>query len=152
MSVISTAYDAFLVRLAALYPDHKRIPQPYKLDENSDLILNKGYGLALGPANNSNGAISCQFSVRRDMIVSITRVIRANEFDIDAKDTGWKDLFEDQFLLLEDLAKENTTLGTSVISQAQYTTDSGLQFVFGDKDNFVALETVISIEYFETIT
>jgi len=150
MSDITIGYDAILTRLGVLFPDHKRIPQPYRLDQNSETILNQGYGLAIGPANNSNRNVSCQLSVRRDMIVSISRVIRANEFDIDAKDLGWKTLFEDQFLLMKDI-ESDPTLGTTEIVNATFATDGGLEIIFVDKDNFVAVETVISIEYFENV-
>jgi hypothetical protein len=150
MSDISTAYDAMLTRLAALYPSHKRLENPYILDRNSDMLLNQGYGLAIGPAENTERFSSCQLSVRRDMIVSITRVVRANEFDIGKKDSAWKTVMEDQALLIADV-EADPTLGSTEVVNAKYSTDSGIQPIFGDKDNFVSVVTVVSIEYFENL-
>lgn len=150
MTKISDAYDLMILRLQTLFPDHRQIPNPYKLDENSELLLRQGYGLSISVGENTNRQVGCQMSIRRDMIVSLTRVVRANEFDVSAKDSAIKQLFEDQYLLIKDV-ETYPGLNSNDIVSAKYTTDNGIQFVFGEKDNYMALETTIAVEYFENL-
>jgi len=151
MSGVTTSFDTFLARLTAIYPTHKRLSNPYKAEENSELVLNKGFGLAFGASTNSNRQISCQLSYQRDFIVVLTRVVRANEFAISKKDDTAKSLVEDWFLLVESVEKDPTLDVAGNQTNLQYVSDNGVEFVFSEKDNFYKIETTISLEIFENL-
>lgn len=150
MSDISTVYDAIITRVEAVLTSHKRLSNPYKPDENSEKVLNKGYGVRFGPGVNTNRQFN-KLSVERTFGIVLTRRVYATEQAASKKASTEKSLFEDQKLILEDI-EGDPTLGTSVVVKAAYTEDSGLEFVFVEKDNFLSLESIITVEYFEDIS
>ena len=78
--------------------------------------------------------------------------VRAREFNITLKSSTDDALFEDQKLLLVDF-ESDPTLGDSVnVENTTYQGDNGVEFVFIEKDNFLKLDTIVLIEYFEDLT
>lgn len=151
MSIISNAYDALLTRLDTLYPSlsgWNRLPNPYKPEENTELFLRQGYGVAMGPGQNTNRQVNCKFSVSRDMVVILTRKYDALENDAVGKAVTEKQLFEDQYALINDLEQDISINGQTMYTR--YISDGGIEYVRGDTDRFLILRTVFSLEYMET--
>ena len=149
MSQISSIYDAMHSRIVGVLTDHKRLPNPYKPIENTQLFLKKGYGVAILEGNNDNNQLSSQLGITRDFRVVITRKMYALENQGTDKATTEKNLLEDQFLVIKDFEK-NTTLN-STASMTEYVSDSGIQTVSQDKDNYLSIETVFRVQYFENL-
>jgi len=152
MSKISTIYDGIVTRLDTLFPDHRRISNPYFPDENSTPALRKGYGLQIGSISNPQEVLSCQLSIDRDMIITLSREFRAREFQLTKKEDTFKDLLEDQFLILKDFEGDPTLGLSGVLTNILFVSGSSIERVFDDKDNFVKLDTTFSIKYFEDLT
>jgi len=153
MSLISTGYDALLSRLDALFPPTdgwNRLPNPYKPEENSELFLTQGYGIAMGPGNNTNRQVNCKFSVVRQMTVVLTRKYEALENDADAKASTEKQLFEDQYILINDLEQDISINGQTMYTR--FVADGGIEYVRSDTDRFLILRTQYDLEYLETFT
>jgi hypothetical protein len=151
MSIISTAYDAMIARLGTLYPSGSgwvRLPNPYKPEENNELYLKQGYGIALGSGENTNRVVNCKFSINRTMTIVITRKFYAREDDASAKATTEKQLFEDQYELINDLEQDFTVNDSTMYTR--YISDGGIEYISGEKDNFLMLRTEFSVEYLET--
>jgi hypothetical protein len=151
VSNISDAFDALKARLAAVFPDHTELTNPYQVDHNSDLILAQGYGIAIGPAVNTERNLSCKLSVGRTIIIVLTRSYFATETQIALRETGTKLLLEDQFLIIKDLEKDPTAGNSTAIAKLGYQSDSGILPVKADADNFLKLESTFNIEYFEDL-
>lgn len=149
MSAISDVYDALITRTTSVLTSHTRLSNPYKLDENPDILLRQGYGLAIGAGENSNREFGCRLSIRREFTLSIVRRYAATDLDASGKGTTEKQIMEDAKLLVADF-EENTTLTTGA-RIVKFLSDSGIQYVRSETDKFMYCELIIETEYFETI-
>lgn len=155
MSVISDITDGMLVRLEAIYPSHFRLQNPYDASDNPDQLRDIGFGIAQGPATNTQRLLSCQLSVRRDLNIILTRGFFSTEIDRDTMFQTEQQLLEDQFLLLKDV-EGDPKLGLSATLPsfigAQYVGDGGVEFVQTETNHFLFLSTTIQVEYLENLT
>jgi hypothetical protein len=154
MTIISSAYDAFVLRIETVLNvvalGYTRLPNPYKPEENSEILLRQGYGIVFGPANNTNRQVNCKFSVSRQMEIVLTRQYYAREDDAVSKSTAEKQLFEDQYLLINDFEQD-----ISINGQTMYTrweSDGGIEYVSAGTDRFLMLKTTFALEYLELFT
>lgn len=150
MSKISDVYTQLLVRIGVLLPSALRLPNPYFLEQNTEKALSHGFGICLGDAENSNRHISRQLSVRRDVIVKLTRKYDAKDLDTLNKEIAEKAILEDKLKLIKDFETDSTLNGTAVF--AEYVSDSGIEFINKTQSAFIGLEVRFSIEYFENLT
>lgn len=150
---ITTLYNTLITRMGAIFPQHARLPNPYKIDQNNSLFLKKGWGVAFAEGVNTNRNANCPpMSIERTFNITISRQFYAREMDAAAKATTEKDLFEDQYLLIKDLESDPTLQQT--IARGRFVSDSGIQFVSLDveKDDFLYLSSVFTLEYWEDLT
>ncbi len=151
MSFISDVYDALQARITAVLSSHLTLENPYALEECTEQVLVQGVGIAMGPATNTNRYIGCQkMSIRREFHVIITREVTATKFNTSSRASAEKTLFEDQKTILDDI-ESDPTLASSSVTQASYISDNGIEFVFDGKHNFMKLDSLIEIEYIQTI-
>lgn len=129
MSLVSTYFDALLVRLDALMTSASgwtRIPNPYDVGENADVFLRKGYGLAIGAARNVQ-AINCNQIVERTIRVVICREAMFTDSDATGVDGVVKQLMEDINTVMADFEK-NQSLNNGA-GFAGYVGDTGIQSI-----------------------
>lgn len=154
MSNISTAYDALKTRLQTLYPSgsgYVQLVNPYEVEENTEAALKKGWGIAFGPAVNTERLLSCQLSLERTMTITFTRARFRSEFNISNQETNEKLLFEDQYLLIKDLENEPTiNNASSGITKITFTGDAGVESI-GETDAYIKLVCDFKMEYFENL-
>lgn len=151
MSEISTGYDAIIARMDALYPSASgwfRLPNPYKPEENNERFLVQGWGVALGAGTNTERLVNCKFSVSRNFSITFARKFYALESDPASKATTEKQLFEDQYALINDLEQNFTVNGSSMYTR--YLSDGGIEYVSGEKDSYLMLRSDFALEYLES--
>ena len=149
MTEISTAYNALVTRLTSLLSTHKRLSNPYVLSDNNDRYLEKGWGLAVGPAVNSNREISGRVSVLREFTIPITRKFFAKEHDVSTKATTELAILEDVQIVIDDL-EENVTLDSGRYL-VKYVGDSGITQVRDDQEGLLAVLVNVTVEYFRSL-
>lgn len=150
MSKVSTVYDAMITRITALLPNHARLGNPYAPASNASLFLKQGYGVKIGPARDTNRIISNQKIIAREYTVVVTRKFLALENAPETKATTEKQLLEDAYLLVKDF-ETNTTINETAV-MTSYTSDGGIEFIDKEKDHFLIVETVFTVEYLENLT
>lgn len=150
MSNISTIFDDFKSSVSALLSGHSQLTNPFDTAQNVESVLTRGYGIRLGPGNNTNRNISCKMSVQRELTLIITRKAYAQELNITGKESVEKQILEDQYLVIKAV-QQSPTLGSSAITKIDYSSDNGIEFIFTDRDNFLKIETVFTVEYFEEL-
>lgn len=154
MSIISSAYDAILSRIETVLDTTAqgwfRLPNPYKPEENSERFLDKGYGIALGSGANTNRVVNCKFSIERNFTIVLTRKFFALEADPAAKAVTEKQLFEDQYALINDFEQDISINGSTMYTR--YVSDGGIEYVSGEKDNYLMIRTEFAVEYLESFT
>lgn len=141
-----------VTRLTTLFPtaDYSRLANPYKIEENPETFLRKGWGLGIGSAINSKRQISCHLSLRRELSVTLTREYFSLEEDPVAKSDTEKLILEDHFSLMKDFEKNPVVNGSSFLTE--YVSDSGIQYVYTEREVFLMLRTTFTTEYMENLT
>jgi hypothetical protein len=149
MSNFSSLYDAIVLRLETVLPNHMRLTNPYNVDQNPEGLLRQGWGLGLGSGSNTNRELSCRISIQRDFNIVLSRKFYAKESDVQNKADVEKQLFEDLILIVRDFCDNSALPGALGI--VNYSSDGGIEQVFGEKDNYLVLRTVFTVEHLETI-
>lgn len=147
MSAITTIYDNALTLLAATFPDHQKMEQPYLPEMNDDMVLRRGYGITMGPAEHTNRAVDCYYSVRRSAFITLSVANHGTDRDAAIRETAEKLLMEDMVTLAKACDRD-PALNQSC-SYFRYSADSGVEFVVTDNDNFLMLRAEFSFEYLE---
>jgi hypothetical protein len=128
----------------------KRLPNPYRPEDNSDPFLKQGWGLAFASGQNTNRQAGGYFTVDRGFVVILCREFLALEQDAVAKAAAELALFEDQYALINALEKDVTVDQSTMY--ARYVGDGGIEYVSSEKNRFLMLRTQMSVEYFEQLT
>jgi hypothetical protein len=151
MSKISTLYDAIVTRIEAVLPSHTRIPNPYKIDENTQVFLNQGWGLSVAEGSDVRQQISCYTDISRLFVITLTRKAYSLESSSTGKPTTEKLLLEDQFLLLKDFALD-PDLGTTVVSVFRFVGDGGIEYVYTETDKYLKISSTFEGKIVENLT
>lgn len=150
MTAIADIYDAIVLKLGTNLPTFKRIPNPYSLDENTALLLRKGYGIAIGTGTNTERYVGCLVTWQRDYTIGIVTQVVNTENDTLGRAEIEKDLIDAHDLVLKSF-ETDPSLGGKCI-KAVITDDSGIEYISGDKGRYLALELTLRVEYQETST
>jgi hypothetical protein len=149
MSTISTIYDTMLADIATQLPNALKLWHAYRLEENGGPILLNGFGVRVGPAENTKRMVCPRVSIRRSMGVILTRKLYQRDMDADVKTSVEKDILEDQLLLIKHF-ESNPTVGGAM--NVQFESDTGVSFVNTTDEEFMALETTFTVEYIENLS
>lgn len=148
-SIITAAHSAILARIAAILPDHQRLINPYRIESNPDPLLSLGYGILLADGRNTKRQVSHRVSIERIFKIVISRHFYGTDLDASARSTAALAIMEDQLLLIKDF-ESDTTLNRTVIG-TEFQSDSGIQFVKTTADNFLYLESLFAVQYWESL-
>ena len=146
MSAFSDVYDGLRTFIPTILTTHTELNNPYDIEDDSDIMYDKSWSLAIGPGENTKRILCNYVTVERDYTLVLTRRYFAPSRDIDARVAAEKLMFEDQMLVIKALVNEPQTASAEKIS---YNGDTGLQFIGGDRTGFLYLETSLLVEYFE---
>lgn len=149
MSQASLIYDEITSLMAALFPTHTQLTDGFIIENNAELDLDLSYGIYFGPALNTNRLIGCQFSAQRQVSLTLTRVVRAGMRSLGKIQDVEKQLLEDHYTLIKNFAK-NENLDTLAVKRS-YISDNGIERIFGEQKNFLMIQSIFEVEYFEDL-
>lgn len=150
MSKITGVYDAFVARVKALLPNHLQLSDPYNFLKNTASEYRQGFGVRVGPGENTGEILSCNLILRQNFDLVITRLVTARETERDNKAVIEKSLLEDLFLIINDTESEPTLASSSVLG-ADFVSHSGIEFVKGDRDDILSIIASFRIRYRENL-
>lgn len=150
MSKISQIHAALIARLEAVLPNYKRLPNPYDIEDNNELYLSKGFGVAVGPGVRTDRLVSCQKSFERTFSILMTNQITTTDHNITANETIQKNILEDHFLVFSDLEKETSLSALTIKSEVD--SDDGLEFVNTEAARYYLIQINVICEYLEDLT
>jgi hypothetical protein len=151
MSKFSTVYDTLIAKIIELFPDKTRISNPYSIEENKNLFLRDGWGLTVRDASESGFQTNGDFNKTQTFGIVFTKEVIRTESDTDDFDTQIKLLFEDHKTL------ENTMLNCAQlgipdsVGIINFSSNTGVQFVFVGDNNFIFSETQYTIDIIEAL-
>lgn len=153
MSQVSNIYNALIAQMELLFPaadGWQRLSTAYKPEENPDIFLRQGWGIAIGPGVNTNRFVNCKYSLNREITLVLTRKYEALENDPAGKQATELQLFEDQRVFINQIEQDPTVSDT--LTTASYGSDGGIEYVRASTDAFLMLRTVIPTEYLDGFT
>jgi hypothetical protein len=145
MSKFSTSYDELRARIAATLTSHTELNNPYFIEDEADIMFDEGWTVGLGDSVNTGREICDKITFGREFIITMTKRYYAPARDIAARIAAEKDIFNDQITLLGELV----AYSTDSIVKIDYVSDSGINFLAGDRFGILQLDTTITLEYFE---
>lgn len=149
MTKISTVYTLCVAKLEEIFPTKTRIPNPYSLKDNDSPHLVDGWGITHNGSDRRPYEI-CNRRVKANFAVVLSREI----FKLESHEDGFDDvtlaILEDAELVQSSFY-ERDNLGSSDIINVNVTSISPITTVFGEKYNFVSMECLIEVDYFEQV-
>ena len=150
MSKISDIYDALVSKIETALPTYTRIPNPYDIGENPDVLLDAAYGIAVGAGTNTQRFVGCATTWEREFTIGLITQKVNLENDTLGKASIEKALLENHKTLLLAL-EADPSLGAICI-KSYMISDAGIQYLEGegDRGKFLALEVSLVVEYLES--
>lgn len=158
MSKISNIIDDLYELVEDLLPDHVELINPYFPEDSDNLNFAKGFGITILEGENTHREIGCSLTVQRSIELILTRkVFSADIRSPDAmgiRRTEEKNIFEDQLILAKALESDTylKDSGYENLSKITLESDSGLNFVRDTNSGLLILRSIITTEYFESLT
>lgn len=149
---ISDIYDEIVsICESSLDTTYKRIPNPYVAEENAQIILDKGFGVSIGPCERVDLDV-CKMYYRRFFNIVIVRLVSATEHDVTRKEAIEKAILEDLQSVRIAIERDNNTLSGNA-TKTDYESDSGIEFLISPSGfKFYSLNVTLSVLYNETIS
>lgn len=147
--MIADVYQRLIDLIGETFTDKSQLTNPYVLDDNEDIFLKSGYGVAILPTSNLNRATSCLYSIGRDVEITFTKQIFGTNRDISERQTVEKGLMQDQLDLIKAIDSDGQL--NDLLANSAFLGDNGIEFIFNDRNNFVALTCNFTLEYHEQL-
>lgn len=147
MSSITILFDEIKDRLETLFPTptYRELIQPRILEQNDTLALKRGWGFIVGPGRNQGTSLSDVVRFEREISIAQSIIHRGTDRDITIRETAEKTLLEDQFTLINSFIYDNFV----GLHNIDYLDDTGIDYVFVDQTNYIAITTNFTIKYEE---
>jgi len=145
---ITTIYDNLNTLIGNALTTYTRMPNAYEVNSNNDLYLKKGYAVGFGAASNTNRVLTRKVSIDRIMNILLVNQITTTDHNTADRATCEKGLMVDVFTILKAVEADQSLGGQAI--RARYESDSGLEFIEGDRFKYFINELNITVEYIET--
>lgn len=149
---ISQIFDALKTLVtAAIATDYRQIPNPYIPDQNSQLLLAKGFGIGIGPGERKVVELCPKYGVDRIFSVILVNLVTSQMNDGAGFETLQKAMLEDWHLILKKLERE-PNLGNPPISiTCDFVSDSGIIALSSSQGKFISISGDWSVIYRENL-
>lgn len=147
-TAITDVYDAFVTFVGGTLTSYKRLANAYSVADNPSPVLKRGYGVKVGPGQNSRRFVGGLHSTSRVFTIILTAEMAAVEGNVTQARAAELSILEDVQALIKGVCT-NSTLATKT-TNVQWSQDSGVQFIAGDRFKYLAIEVGFTAEYVET--
>ena len=144
MSKITTVYDELLTILAAIFPEKKRIFNPYSLTDNPQHNLRDSYGLLKTTTDRVDAEFK-GFTDSHGFKVVLTKEVVRMESQTDQVDDVHRELIEDAFELRERIYRYDKLGLTSEVVNTEIGSVSGVEQFYNEKAKFVSISIDFNI-------
>lgn len=147
MTKIADIYDGIITKVGTAATGYVRVPDPYTLTANSALLINKGYGLSIGPGTNTERYVGCLATWERQFTIGLIAQVFTTENDTINRASAEKAMLDVHRAIL--LAFESDPTIGATCMKSVITDDTGIQYEEGERSKFLVLEITLSVEYQE---
>ena len=151
MTKVSDIYDALNTLISGTLTTYSKLPDPYNVEDNTELFLKKGYGIAFGDDTNTNRKVGCQkITINQQFEIPLMNLVTATDSNATGHASLEKLLLEDKFKIIKALENDNDLSGSAM--QARYIGGSAITYLEGDRGKYLLTGLFITIEYLEVTT
>ena len=149
MSKVSSIYDALISSLDTLFPSgssYQRIYNAYDLTDNPEHVLRKGYGLQFESSTiNVTGDEFGSYAKAATITISFAREVIRQKFQVENMDENVKAVMEDVHTITSSWSDPSNI--DENIEDVTPSGDSGVEFVRGEKQNFISVAVTFEIKF-----
>jgi hypothetical protein len=142
-------HEKIITDLKEIFPNKTRLYNGYTIQSNNELALDNGFGVAYGSGRNGNKFIGTKMGVERDFTISLTKKYYALENESEQRAIAERELMEDFQTMVKHFEGDADLDG--IAAKFLYATDSGIQQIFTESQNFIYISVTFDSEYFETL-
>jgi len=150
MSQITTVAAALISLVGTALPSHKRLQNPYHLEDNPEPLLKQGWGIRVDEGLNTKRQISQPYFLARTFSVVLTREALAVASDPATRETAMLGLLEDLHALISTTFTDMTLGGSGF--DFRYDSDGGYQEVFSEEKPYFYIEAKFVVEYSQSVS
>ena len=147
--MIADVYTRLIEVVQATFSDKVELTNPYVIEDNEDIFLKNGFGVAILPTTNLKRATSCLYSIGRDIEITFTKQIFGTNRDHKERQEVEKGLMQDQLDLIKAIDSDGQL--NDLLANSDFLGDNGIEFIFNDRNNFIAFTCNFTIEYHEQL-
>lgn len=155
MTKITQIYDAIVSKIESTMPAYKRMPNAYFVEDNNDLVMRKGFAVAIREGTQRSADITCgRYIWERFYEVILSNVYHVNENDADARGAAEIALLEDRELVFKAFRQDiQLTNGTATVNtiDSDFQSDGGIEFLQGTKTRHLVLRLDLFTLYEDNI-
>lgn len=148
---ITDAYLRFIEVVRETFPANERheLTNPYILEDNAEPIAAAGWGVTALSNTNLQRTASCIYTLGRDVEVVLTNLVVGTDRQMAQRQAVEAKLMEDQIRLIQAIDADGQL--HDLLAKNDFIGDNGIEFVFTEKNNYVALVSTWNIEYHQKI-
>lgn len=140
------AYAQVRTELETLFSSYNEVDNPYSDAELGNLNVRASFGISIGSGVNVTRSTCSRADIEREFNIILYRRINAIRNDTATRITAEKKLFEDQTLIIKRFEVKIPN-----VTRARYISDSGVEFLNGDRYNYMKLSSNFLVEYSENL-
>lgn len=148
MSNITTIYNSLISMMTTVFPNKMRLSDAQISENNDEMALADGWSLYIGAGTNTNRTFDCNYSLSRDVSITLTKAFYGGHKATTILDTTSIALLEELHTLI-DYNLNNQIAGTNIAFN--FIGDNGLERVFGESKTFIMIKANFQVEYFENV-
>lgn len=148
---ISQIFDALKAYVVAELPTYAQIPNPYIPDANSQLLLKKGFGIGVGPAEAKVVELCPKYGMDRIFSIILVAIVTSTENDGPGFETLQKAMLEDWHLIRKKLESEVTLGVPPLCIKNDFISDSGIIALTSEQGKFISISGDWSVVYRENL-
>jgi hypothetical protein len=151
MSKVTDVRDALNTLIQTVLPTYLMLTDSIDIPDNANLMLQKGFRVAYGPADNSGRDWSMtHIQRRRQFSFALTNAYVANH-DAEGRQAAEDALINDQNEVIKAIHRDHELTGTALSSAFAF--DNGIEYLLdseGEKQ-YIMIITTISVDYYEGV-
>lgn len=150
MTKVSDVFDSIVTMVKEALPDYVHMPDAYSLVDNSDLALNKGFVVGIGPASKAPTQEFCnEFVIDRAYFVTLSNSYTMR-LDTTARNTYEKNLANDMQTVITKILSNTDIAGDG--ETADFSDGTGPEYLDEDNKRYLVDVSSFVIRYEEPLT
>ncbi len=148
MSTPGTIRDAIATKISNAYSSKTRIVRPRAIDQNNKQLLDDAYGVYIGSTSESDQNLGMHLSVKStEIIVVLTKKIYTLENNHEGEASVEDALCDEKEVIIQNVADIKFEGVDASLVDLIYSGDDGGEYIFVEKNNYLALNITFSLLY-----